>query len=59
MGSRPKMRKALRGKAPGLVAERRLWAAGHGVVAGLDEVGRGSWAGPLTVGAVDLEIPIA
>jgi ribonuclease HII len=52
MGSRPKMRKALRGKAPGLAAERRLWAAGHGVVAGLDEVGRGSWAGPLTVGAV-------
>ena len=52
MGSRSKMRKALQGKAPGLAFERRLWAAGHGVIAGLDEVGRGSWAGPLTVGAV-------
>ena len=46
------MRAALRGKAPGLAVERRLWATGHEVVAGLDEVGRGSWAGPLTVGAV-------
>ncbi|MBC8365751.1 MAG: ribonuclease HII [Actinobacteria bacterium] len=52
MGNRPRMRAALRGKAPGLAFERRLWAAGHEVVAGLDEVGRGSWAGPLTVGAV-------
>ena len=46
------MRAALRGKAPGLAVERRLWATGHEMVAGLDEVGRGSWAGPLTVGAV-------
>lgn len=27
------------------------WGAGEAVIAGLDEVGRGSWAGPLTVGA--------
>ena len=46
------MRAALRGRAPGLVAERDLWDAGHRVVAGLDEVGRGAWAGPLTVGVV-------
>ncbi len=46
------MRAALRGKAPGLVAEREFWAAGHEVVAGMDEVGKGAWAGPLTVGAV-------
>jgi ribonuclease HII len=46
------MRAALRGKAPGLAAERALWAAGHRVVVGLDEVGKGAWAGPLTVGAV-------
>lgn len=46
------MRAALRGRAPGLAAERRLWSAGHVVVAGMDEVGKGSWAGPLTVGAV-------
>ncbi|MDQ6945357.1 MAG: ribonuclease HII, partial [Actinomycetota bacterium] len=37
--------------APGLRLEREIWAAGHRVVVGVDEVGRGSWAGPLTVGA--------
>ena len=52
MAGRPRMRAALRGRAPGLVAERELWDAGHWVVAGLDEVGRGAWAGPLTVGVV-------
>ena len=46
------MRRALKGKAPGLRLERRLWEAGNDVVAGVDEVGRGSWAGPLTVAAV-------
>jgi len=45
------MRRALRGKAPSLAAERELWAEGHEVVVGLDEVGKGAWAGPLTVGA--------
>ncbi len=49
--SRP-LRKALRGRAPGLRLERELWAADAAVVAGVDEVGRGSWAGPLTVAAV-------
>ncbi|MED5600376.1 MAG: ribonuclease HII [Actinomycetota bacterium] len=52
MAGRTRMRAALRGRAPGLVAERDLWDAGHRVVAGLDEVGRGAWAGPLTVGVV-------
>ena len=52
MAGRPRMRAALRGRAPGLVAERELWDAGHRVIAGLDEVGRGAWAGPLTVGVV-------
>ena len=46
------LRRALRGRAPGLRAERALWDSGAGVVAGVDEVGRGSWAGPLTVAAV-------
>ncbi|HAQ23117.1 MAG TPA: ribonuclease HII, partial [Acidimicrobiaceae bacterium] len=46
------MRAALRGKAPGMAAEREFWDAGHEWVAGLDEVGRGAWAGPLTVAAV-------
>jgi ribonuclease HII len=42
----------LRGTAPGLAVERELWSAGHEVVVGIDEVGRGAWAGPLTLGAV-------
>ncbi len=46
------LRRALRGRAPGLRAERDLWSAGAEAVAGVDEVGRGSWAGPLTVAAV-------
>ncbi|HEX9644649.1 MAG TPA: ribonuclease HII [Acidimicrobiia bacterium] len=47
----PKLRKALRTTAPSLSIERRLWQDGHDVVVGVDEVGRGAWAGPLTVGA--------
>lgn len=39
---------------PNLKLEKDLWAAGHDVVVGMDEVGRGSWAGPLTVGAAVL-----
>ncbi len=46
------LRRALRGRAPGLRVERNLWSGGADVVAGVDEVGRGSWAGPLTVAAV-------
>ena len=38
---------------PGLDHERRWWDEGA-VVAGLDEVGRGAWAGPLTIAAVVL-----
>ncbi len=47
----PTLRKALRTSPPSLEVERRLWAAGHQVVVGIDEVGRGAWAGPLTLGA--------
>ncbi len=39
---------------PGLVHERALWAEGHQVVVGVDEVGRGAWAGPISVGAAVL-----
>jgi ribonuclease HII len=35
---------------PTLDVERRLWRQGHRWVAGCDEVGRGAWAGPLSVG---------
>ncbi|HEY8217852.1 MAG TPA: ribonuclease HII [Acidimicrobiia bacterium] len=37
---------------PTLRLERRCWQAGEPVVVGIDEVGRGAWAGPVTVGAV-------
>lgn len=50
------LRPGLRGQVPGLSHERDLWAAGHDVVVGLDEVGRGSWAGPLTVAAAVLPV---
>ena len=36
--------------APTLKEERRLRSQGYESVGGLDEVGRGAWAGPLTVG---------
>ncbi len=39
---------------PSLAIERVLWDAGNRVVVGMDEVGRGSWAGPLMVGAAVL-----
>ena len=50
-GSVPRLRKALKRTVPSLEAEHRLWAEGHEVVVGIDEVGRGAWAGPLTLGA--------
>jgi ribonuclease HII len=47
----PKLRQALKRSAPSMAVERALWADGHEVVVGIDEVGRGAWAGPLTLGA--------
>lgn len=47
----PKLRRANRGNSPGLALERGFWDQGADVVVGIDEVGRGAWAGPLTVGA--------
>jgi len=39
---------------PGLRLEREAWARGAHVVVGIDEVGKGAWAGPLTLAAVVL-----
>lgn len=39
---------------PTLAYEQRLWAEGFRRVAGLDEVGRGAWAGPVVAAAVIL-----
>lgn len=48
-------------RTPTLAAERRLWEAGHKVVAGVDEAGWGALAGPVSVGAAvvpkDMPIP--
>jgi len=41
-------------RTPDLSREQEFWEAGAGVVAGLDEVGRGAWAGPLVVVAAAL-----
>jgi len=48
MVTRPKNSKR---RAPTRAIEQEMWARGHEVVVGIDEVGRGSWAGPLMVGA--------
>ncbi|HEY88536.1 MAG TPA: ribonuclease HII [Thermoflexia bacterium] len=37
---------------PSLQTERALWQAGYRHVAGLDEAGRGAWAGPVYAAAV-------
>ena len=48
------MRAALKSAAPTLAVERQLWADGCEVVVGMDEVGKGAWAGPLTLVAAVL-----
>lgn len=46
------LRSSIKGRSPGLEFEHDLWDSGRRLVAGIDEVGRGSWAGPLTLAAV-------
>jgi ribonuclease HII len=50
----PQLRPALKRRSPSLQVERDLWAAGKEIVVGVDEVGRGAWAGPISVGAAVL-----
>ena len=50
----PRLRQAIKASSPSLSFERELWDAGADVVVGVDEVGRGAWAGPLSVGAAVL-----
>lgn len=45
---------AARGRAPTRKIEQELWESGCTTVVGIDEVGRGAWAGPLVVGAAVL-----
>ncbi len=49
-----KLRKALKKHSPSLAVERGYWEGGLDVVVGVDEVGRGAWAGPISVGAAVL-----
>ncbi|MEK7182848.1 MAG: hypothetical protein AAB694_01675, partial [Patescibacteria group bacterium] len=37
---------------PDFSYERKLWKQGFKAIAGVDEVGRGAWAGPVVAGAV-------
>ena len=48
------MVRVAKGAAPSLTAERACWEAGDDIVVGVDEVGRGAWAGPLTLCAAVL-----
>ncbi|HMC40052.1 MAG TPA: ribonuclease HII, partial [Acidimicrobiales bacterium] len=41
-------------RAPSRTLERALLESGHEVIVGVDEVGRGAWAGPIMVGAAVL-----
>ena len=41
-------------KRPHLRLENRYWNSGYKLVAGIDEVGRGAWAGPVVAAAVVL-----
>lgn len=41
---------------PDFTEENSLWDSGYSNVCGIDEVGRGCWAGPLVAGAVIFEI---
>lgn len=45
---------AARRRAPTRKIEQELWGRGYETVVGIDEVGRGAWAGPLMVGAAIL-----
>ncbi|HKZ30696.1 MAG TPA: ribonuclease HII [Acidimicrobiia bacterium] len=47
----PRLRQSLKTRVPNLAVERRMWNIGHQTVVGVDEVGRGAWAGPISVGA--------
>jgi ribonuclease HII len=44
---------------PTLDREHQLLRAGHVLVAGIDEAGRGAWAGPVVAAAVILNLPEA
>ncbi|QQS01078.1 MAG: ribonuclease HII [Austwickia sp.] len=54
-GASPRRTAPVRNTAPSLRVERALQRAGYPVLAGMDEVGRGALAGPVTVGVVCID----
>jgi ribonuclease HII len=44
-----KVRKSIQSLAPTVEYEKSLWDGGIRHIAGIDEVGKGAWAGPLTI----------
>tara|TARA_B110000014_G_C20107478_1_gene582674 strand:- start:2 stop:709 length:708 start_codon:yes stop_codon:yes gene_type:complete len=44
-----KVRKSVKALAPSLQYEKTLWQQGVKHIVGIDEVGKGAWAGPLTI----------
>lgn len=55
MSSAPTRRSGPRGRKPTLRVERALQRDGYRLLAGMDEVGRGALAGPVTVGVVVID----
>ncbi len=53
---RPSAQRRTASNTPTLRVERTLLRAGHRLVAGMDEVGRGALAGPVSVGVVVVDI---
>ncbi|HET9770406.1 MAG TPA: ribonuclease HII, partial [Acidimicrobiia bacterium] len=49
---RPRATRARKPGAPKLLVEQGCFEDGARLVCGIDEVGRGAWAGPVSVGAV-------
>jgi ribonuclease HII len=45
-----------RAAGPGLDHEKALWSQGYRLIAGIDEAGRGAWAGPVYAAAVVLPL---
>src|SRR5690606_4634774 len=43
-------------RLPNYYYEQQAWASGHHLVAGVDEAGRGAWAGPIVAAAVMLPV---
>jgi ribonuclease HII len=50
----PRVVSSTRQATANLALEAELWAAGYRAIAGVDEVGRGPWAGPVVAAAVIL-----